>query len=100
MINIIETMNLQQGGIYFLKDYKPTGDYKRHNYIVLTPSDKIPYVNQIICIGITSCRHGGEGVIPINVQMAIRHILIYPEYTYTTKLIWKNLYVMGLLILN
>lgn len=65
MINIIETMNLQQGGIYFLKDYKPTGDYKRHNYIVLTPSDKIPYVNQIICIGITSCRHGGEGVIPI-----------------------------------
>lgn len=61
----IETMTIQQGGIYFLQDYKPTGEYKKHNYIVLTPSDKIQYTKQIICVGITSCRHGGKDVIPI-----------------------------------
>lgn len=61
----IETMTIQQGGIYFLQDYKPTGEYKKHNYIVLTSSDKIPYTKQIICAGITSCRHGGKDVIPI-----------------------------------
>ena len=82
-MNKIKTMKIQQGGIYLLKDQKPTGNTLKHNYIVLTPSEKINNAQHILCVGLTSCKHGGEGVIPIECTNGdITYINIQRTYLY------------------
>lgn len=54
----------QKGGVFALQDKDPTGNYIRHNYLVM--SDVNPETETVLCFGITTCRNGRwDNVVPL-----------------------------------
>lgn len=61
--NIVTAVCAVRGEIVAMPDKNPTGNYKRHNYIVL--SDVTDDTKTVVCVGLTSCKRGKwENVIP------------------------------------
>ena len=54
----------QKGGIFALNDKEPTGNYIRHNYLVM--SDVTDHCETVVCFGITTARNGRwDNMVPL-----------------------------------
>lgn len=62
--NRVRVSYCQKGGIFALNDKEPTGNYIRHNYVVM--SDVTDHVETVVCFGITTARNGRwDNMVPL-----------------------------------
>jgi hypothetical protein len=75
----------QKGGVFALQDKEPTGNYVRHNYLVM--SDVNPETETVLCFGITTCRNGRwDNVVPLTSSNDVNsYIDLNKVYVYKVK---------------
>jgi hypothetical protein len=60
----IKVSYCQKGGIFAMSDKEPTGNYIRHNYLVM--SDVTDDTETVVCFGITTARNGRwDNMVPL-----------------------------------
>ena len=75
----------QKGGVFAMQDKEPTGNYVRHNYLVM--SDITPQTETVLCFGITTCRNGRwDNVVPLTSSNDVSsYIDLNKVYVYKVK---------------
>jgi hypothetical protein len=71
-----------RGEVVSMKDKNPTGGYPRHNYLVI--SEITETTKEVVCAGITSCKHGKwDNVIPFTSSNGVEaYINLNTFYTF------------------
>lgn len=71
-----------RGEVVSMKDKNPTGGYPRHNYLVI--SEISESTKEVVCVGITSCKHGRwDNVIPFTSSNGVEaYINLNTFYTF------------------
>lgn len=71
-----------RGEVVSMKDKNPTGGYPRHNYLVI--SEVSETTKEVVCAGITSCKHGKwDNVIPFTSSNGVEaYINLNTFYTF------------------
>lgn len=71
-----------RGEVVSMKDKNPTGGYPRHNYLVI--SEISESTKEVVCVGITSCKHGKwDNVIPFTSSNGVEaYINLNTFYTF------------------
>lgn len=71
-----------RGEVVAMRDKNPTGGYPRHNYLVI--SEITETTREVVCVGITSCKHGKwENVIPFTSSNGVEaYINLNTFYTF------------------